>query len=448
MIKFEILPTDALLYVLIVGILIFIIGTLRNKELRRPWRFVGQRKLAMIAFVVLLGFVIIGLLDSIHYYSVNNPTEIKSVLDALLSPLGQHHEKTYSAPFSSHLYSKEVITSLRGQYRGYPQLRYVSNSISILQASLIAFAKGMVVWLLALALFVLINAKRQRMTFLIYCRLLFYGQTKIVWREIWITIGVMILFAFWAYDLSRIYHILGTDQVGADVFYQTVKSIRTGLMIGTLTTLIMLPFAIILGMLAGYFRGWVDDVVQYVYTTLSSIPGVLLISAAILALQVFISVHPKLFPTLMLRADARLLALCLLLGITSWTGLCRLLRAETLKLRTADYVQAAKVLGVGDLRILMRHILPNIMHIILITMVLDFSGLVLAEAVLSYVGVGVDPMTLSWGMMINSARLQLARDPIVWWPLLAAFIFMFILVLSANIFADAVRDAFDPKLTS
>ncbi|MHB1951578.1 MAG: ABC transporter permease, partial [Acidiferrobacteraceae bacterium] len=145
------------------------------------------------------------------------------------------------------------------------------------------------------------------------------------------------------------------------------------------------------------------------------------------------------------RGDLRLLFLCLILGITSWTTLCRLLRGETLKLREADFVQAAVGLGVPRLRILRRHILPNVMHIVLITVVLDFSGLVLSEAVLTYVGVGVDPSTFSWGNMINSARLELAREPVVWWNLAAAFLFMFVLVLAANLFADAVRDAFDPR---
>jgi len=135
----------------------------------------------------------------------------------------------------------------------------------------------------------------------------------------------------------------------------------------------------------------------------------------------------------------------LILGVTSWTGLCRLLRAETLKLREMEYVQAARALGVPRYMILYRHILPNVMHIVLISIVLDFSALVLAEAVLSYVNIGVDPTTYSWGNMINGARLEMARDPIVWWSLLASFIFMFSLVLAANLFADAVRDAFDPR---
>ena len=239
---------------------------------------------------------------------------------------------------------------------------------------------------------------------------------------------------------------MGTDQVGNDVFFRSLKSIRTGLVIGTVTTLVMLPFAVALGIMAGYFRGWVDDVIQYIYTTLSSIPGVLLIAAAILSLQVYMLNHPESFETAIARSDRRLLFLCLILGVTSWTGLCRLLRGETLKLREIDYVQAAHALGTSHLHVMTRHLLPNVMHIVLIAVVLDFSGLVLAEAVLSYVGVGVDPSMDSWGNMINSARLEMAREPIVWWSLASAFVFMFVLVLAANLFADAVRDAFDPRL--
>jgi len=142
----------------------------------------------------------------------------------------------------------------------------------------------------------------------------------------------------------------------------------------------------------------------------------------------------------------RLLFLCIILGITSWTGLCRILRGETLKLREAEYVLASRALGAGSFSILRRHILPNLMHIVMIAIVLDFSGLVLAEAVLSYVGVGVDPSMISWGNMINSARLEMARDPVVWWSLSAAFFSMFTLVLAANLFADVVRDSFDPRM--
>jgi peptide/nickel transport system permease protein len=165
-------------------------------------------------------------------------------------------------------------------------------------------------------------------------------------------------------------------------------------------------------------------------------------------LQVYMTNNAEQFNSLVERADLRLLFLCLILGVTSWTGLCRLLRGESLKLRQADYVQAATALGVRHSTIIGRHILPNVLHIVMITVVLDFSGLVLAEAVLSYVNIGVDPTMNSWGNMINSARLELAREPMVWWSLAAAFVFMFTLVLAANLFADVVRDAFDPRIAS
>jgi len=161
---------------------------------------------------------------------------------------------------------------------------------------------------------------------------------------------------------------------------------------------------------------------------------------------VFLDNHGEWFSTAAERADVRLLALCAILGLTSWTGLARLLRGEALKLSEFEYIQAAHAFGVSHARILSRHILPNVAHIVVIALVMDFSGLVLAEAVLSYVGVGVDPSTTSFGTMINSARLEMAREPMVWWSLAAAFVFMFALVLAANLFADAVRDGFDPRV--
>lgn len=162
-------------------------------------------------------------------------------------------------------------------------------------------------------------------------------------------------------------------------------------------------------------------------------------------MQVMMENHPGWFESTLERSDLRLLFLILILGITSWTGLCRLLRAETLKISQMEFVTAAKVFGVSKFTIIRRHIVPNLMHIILISVVLDFSGLVLAEAVLSYVGVGVDPTMHSWGNMINQARLEMARDPMVWWSLFSAFVFMFILVLAANLFSDRIQTVLDPR---
>ncbi len=223
-------------------------------------------------------------------------------------------------------------------------------------------------------------------------------------------------------------HVLGTDIIGADVLVISLKSIRTGMIIGFVTTLIAIPFALIFGLCAGYYGGWIDDTVQAVCTLLSSVPSVLLIAA------------------LMLFFGRGLPQLCIAMGIASWTGLCRLLRGEALRLREADYVTAAVGLGVPDWRIILRHIVPNAMHLVIINVLLRFSNEVLAEAALTYLGIGVDAETMSWGVMINDARAELTRHPVIWWKLTAAFLFMVGLLLPANILGDAARDALDPRL--
>ena len=457
--------TDRLLFVLIVGV-VFLTAYIRRKEhLRQPWLQVFRQRRAMVAMVVLCSFVIIGLLDSLHYrkplpatdtQQVHYSVKVFSLLDHLLTSMRKHEEKSYSAPFATHLFAKQTITLPNGeQMRTYPRLKHggahleqpeLQRKTDIAMKAVYGVGLGIGITLLFVAVLMFWLARRRCMRVTTLWQNVWRNQTEVPWRAILLTISILITLSTTALYLSQSYHVFGTDKVGKDVLYLSLKSIRTGLLIGTLTTLVMLPFAVVLGIMAGYFRGWVDDVIQYVYTTLSSIPGVLLIAAAILSIQVYIANHPALFETAIDRADLRLLALCVILGITSWTGLCRLLRGETLKLRELDYIQAATAFGVGNFTILGRHVLPNVLHIVLIMVVLDFSGLVLAEAVLSYVGVGVDPSTNSWGNMINGARLELAREPIVWWSLIAAFCFMFTLVLAANLFADAVRDAFDPRI--
>jgi len=457
------LTTDILIYLLLAAIVGFAVYTSRHEHLRVPWRQVARRPMAMAALVILLAYVVVGLMDSMHFrprLEGLNPAErgysneVLSVLDYVARPLRTRVETTYSAPFAMTAYIMETVESRDGhRVREYPRLKYggahlkdaAERAADIARRAGAATAAGAASWLLMVVVFLLIWRQHGEPSTQAARRLV-RGDSPVPWRTIWITSGILIVVAANAGYLSLYYHIAGTDQVGQDVFYKSLKSVRTGLVIGTLTTLVMLPFAALFGITAGYFRGWVDDVIQYTYTTLSSIPGVLLIAAAILSLQVYVANHPEAFPDTTSRADIRLLFLCLILGVTSWTSLCRLLRGETLKLREVDYIQASRALGAGHFSVMARHILPNVMHIILITVVLDFSGLVLAEAVLSYVGVGVDPTMDSWGNMINSARLEMAREPIVWWSLASAFVFMFGLVLSANLFADAVRDAFDPRL--
>jgi peptide/nickel transport system permease protein len=379
-----------------------------------------------------------------------------SLFDVMAGSLRERKEKSYSAPLAAHLFAKETVELPDGrQVREYPRLLYGGAHLrdpaseglpDVLTRTGLGLAYAAAIWLVADVLLTLVLARRRRKRFGAMHRDLWRGATDIPWSVILLTLGLLLLVAGPALVLAGQYHVLGTDKVGQDVLYLSLKSIRTALVIGTLTTLVTLPLALLLGIMAGYFGGRTDDVIQYLYTTLNSIPGVLLIAAAVLMTQVHMDTHADMFETVSHRADFRLLFLCIILGMTSWTGLCRLLRGEALKLREMDYIQAAQAFGVRRLRIITRHILPNVMHIVLIAVVMDFSGLVLAEAVLSYVGVGVDPSMISFGTMINSARLEMAREPMVWWSLAAAFTFMFLLVLAANLFADAVRDAFDPRV--
>jgi peptide/nickel transport system permease protein len=459
-----VLWSDILIWLLVASSLGLGVLIARNPPLLAAWRRVGANRVGMASATVLLGFVLIGLLDSLHYRvqleakAGQKPVygiEVLSVLDALAAPLRLRNEKTYSEPFATRLYAKETIDLPGGgTVRDYPRLKHGGSHLGEREnevasdAAMTAFRAGVLAFIGWLAVAGLAAAVVNRNNVAVDgngWRKIWRGETAFAWNAVLITLGLILLIGVPLFFLAGQYHVFGTDKVGQDVLYQILKSVRTGLIIGLVTTLVMLPMAVLLGIVAGYFRGWIDDVIQYAYTVLNSIPGVLLIAAAVLMMQVVIDTHPEWFSTAAERADLRLLALCFILGITSWTGLCRLLRGETLKLRELEYIQAAQAFGVSNWRIIVRHILPNLMHIVIIALVMDFSGLVLAEAVLSYVGIGVDPSMTSFGTMINNARMELGREPVVWWSLAAAFSAMFILVLAANLFADAVRDAFDPR---
>ena len=455
-----ILWTDGVIFGLVFMMGLAIRQIRRDPQLMAAWANVFARPTGFSTFVILVFFGLVGLADSVHFRPAlpaepGVPTqysgEVLSVLDAALAPLRQNTEKTYSAPLATRLFSKETVElEGGGQGRVFPRLTFggahLQSEEQRLPDLLTRLGAGTLAGLaLAALLWVAVMRLARKATTASTSRPTEAASQGPAWKAGLITIGALLLMTAVIGSLATGYHVFGTDKVGQDVLYLTIKSVRTALVIGTLTTLVMMPFAVALGVLAGYLGGWVDDAIQYLYTVLNSIPGVLLIAAAVLMMQVLIDTHPEWFSTAAERADARLLALCVILGVTSWTGLCRLLRGETLKLRELEYVQAARAFGVGTATILRRHVLPNVMHIVVISLVMDFSGLVLAEAVLSYVGIGVDPNTISFGTMINAARMELARDPMVWWSLVAAFVVMFVLVLAANLFADVVRDVFDPR---
>ncbi|MFL6565352.1 MAG: ABC transporter permease [Burkholderiales bacterium] len=441
------LYTDVLLWLLLAAVAAYAWYCARRPHLRVPWERVFRSKAAVVSGVIVACYLAIGILDSLHYrprlqgsatggavYSI----EALSVLDLALSHLRERRERTYSAPLATRLYSREQMEVDGKTVRDFPRLRYGGAHLKDEGelATDIALRIGM--GLLAAAVLAASIG--------LWARRLKRRIPAVPWLAGGVTLALVLAIALPVAFLAQHYHVFGTDKVGQDVLYQALKSIRISLVIGTLTTLVLLPVGIALGIMAGYFKGWVDDAIQYLYTTLNSIPGVLLIAAAVLMMQVVIDRNADWFPTTAQRADFRLLILCAILGLTSWTGLARLLRGESLKLSQLEYIQAAHAFGVPDSRVLTRHILPNVAHIVIIATVMDFSGFVLAEAVLSYVGVGVDPATTSFGTMINAARLEMGREPIVWWSLAAAFVFMFALVLAANLFADAVRDGFDPRV--
>jgi peptide/nickel transport system permease protein len=434
--------TDVLFWLLIAAVAAYARYCSRRPHLSAPWRRVFQSAAAMVCSVILLCFLAVGVLDSLHYRSRLDgggySPEVASVLDLALAHLRARRERTYSAPLATRSYAKEPLQVDGRTVSDFPRLAHGGAHLQdeAERPRDVAARVGLGLLCAALAAVVLgLLVKRLRRR-----------HPAVPWRPAGATLLAVLALAFPVAFLAHGYHVLGTDKVGQDVLYQALKSIRVSLMIGTLTTLVLLPLGMALGVMAGYFRGWVDDAIQYLYTTLNSIPSVLLIAAAVLMMQVVIDRNADWFVTAAQRADFRLLILCAILGLTSWTGLARLLRGEALKLSQLEFIQAAHAFGVADARVLTRHILPNVAHIVIIAMVMDFSGLVLAEAVLSYVGVGVDPATTSFGTMINAARLEMGREPIVWWSLAAAFVFMFVLVLAANLFADAVRDGFDPRV--
>ena len=429
--KFYLYLSDILYLLFCMFSMYWVWKSAHNTANQKVWNKIFQQETAVISASILVFFVLISMLDSIHIYKGYSMT----LLDLLFSPLNIVMEYSYSRPFSATSFIPKVIHGVSGYQQVYPHLSYVpealKNTYDVSRWLIkIALTLSLYYWGVCFFLWVIFKSKWEKL----------YRPYRISM----ITIGVMIWIILFLYLLSRSIHVFGTGQIGQDIFYQAVKSIRTGLFISSMTTIIILPFSLILGLSAGYFGGLVDDIIQFIYTVISSIPSVLLISAALLSWQLFQEMYyPKW--SMMKQADVRLLVICVLLGLTNWASLCRYIRAEVFKLREMNYVKAARLLGSSSSFILRQHLLPNVMHMVIITVILDFSYYILAESVLTYVGIGVSPSTMSWGNMINAARLELARTPVVWWPLVTAFGFMFSVVLVCNLLADAVRKALNPK---
>jgi peptide/nickel transport system permease protein len=221
------------------------------------------------------------------------------------------------------------------------------------------------------------------------------------------------------------HHPLGTDNLGRDVFQRTVQGARIAFQVGIITSCIAIPIGVILGCLAGYFGGKTDDFIVWLYSTFSSIPGLLFILAIAMVV------------------GKGLLGVYLGIGLTTWVNLCRLIRGEVMKHKTRPYVQAAHALGLGPFRIMFRHILPNVFHIVIITFSLRFPAAISTEVFMSFLGIGVQGEP-SWGIMISNARLRLWQG--VWWEMTFVTAAIFFIVLAFNLLGDALRDALDPRL--
>jgi peptide/nickel transport system permease protein len=222
-------------------------------------------------------------------------------------------------------------------------------------------------------------------------------------------------------------HPLGLDVLGRSVWERVVQGSRVALIVGFFSTAIAIPVGAVLGLIAGYFRGKVDALVVWLYSTLDAIPTILLLLALALVL-----------PT-----GKGLATVCIALGVTSWVSTCRVVRGEAIRQKELDYVRAARSVGAGNVRILFVHLLPNVLHLVLVQASLVFVSSIKSEVILSYLGVGVQNFP-SWGVMIDDARLELVGRG-VWWQFAAATGALFVLVLAFNLFNDALQDALDPK---
>ncbi len=242
-------------------------------------------------------------------------------------------------------------------------------------------------------------------------------------------------------------HLLGTDYLGRDVFLRAVFAAKTAVKVGLIASVISALIGVTLGICAGYFGGWVDDLVEWVYSTFASMPTLLFILAFALLVSKGFLYDPvaKAFASTahLLRTEPGMLAVYLGIGLTGWVSLCRVVRAETMRLRERQYVLAARALGQTTFRILFHHILPNLMHVVIVYFTMRFAFAIMTEVIVSYLGLGVQ-FEPSWGVMIADGQERLWRG--IWWEVGGATLFMFLLVLALNVLGDALRDALDPRL--
>ena len=235
-------------------------------------------------------------------------------------------------------------------------------------------------------------------------------ETTFAWDSVLLTLLLMLLVLVPLFWLSGQYHVFGTDKVGQDVLYQVLKSVRTGLIIGLVTTLVMLPMAVLLGIVAGYFRGWIDDVMMRAVDVLDSIPLLFLVVFLVTVLG-----EDSVRLALDSLGIGRLAIFYAVVAAVSWLSMARIVRAKVLEIRGATMIEAARAIGAGPARIISRHLLPNLAGIIIVKLSLVVPRVMLFESFLSFLGLGVQPPDVSWGLLANAGfRALVPFDP-AWW---------------------------------
>jgi len=221
--------------------------------------------------------------------------------------------------------------------------------------------------------------------------------------------------------------LLGTDKAGRDLYSRLIYGTRVSLSIGLIAVSISLFMGVFIGAIGGFFGGWVDEFIVWFITVVWSIPGIMLVIAISLALQ-----------------SKGIWVAFVAVGLTMWVEVARIVRGQILELREKPFVEAAKVLGVSDFRIIFNHILPNIIGPIIVVCTANFAAAILVEAGLSFLGLGVQPPTPSWGMMVHEGYKMMTSDG-AWYLLFFPSLSISILVLAFNLLGNGLRDAFDPK---
>ncbi len=237
-----------------------------------------------------------------------------------------------------------------------------------------------------------------------------------------------------SYEAPSSKNIFGTDIFGQSVLRKTLYGTKISITVALFASFISIAIGVPLGAIAGYCRGFVDEIIVWIYSTLSSIPYLLLIMAFAVVLR---------DKTLFGYKLTGITSVYLALGLTGWVGICRLIRGEVIKHKEREYVLAAKSYGCRGRRVIFKHLLPNVFHLVIIDFSLRFVAFIHAEVILSFLGLG-EATRPSWGAMINDARIELSRG--VWWQMAAATVAIFFISLALNIFGDALRDSLDPKL--